>query len=124
LDFWNWPFEVTGQSCCGTIKPMDDFKPKPGTFLPFLEASQRDKSSGWPAPTSPLTLLEILARQVQQALPMADLQTLSGMEANRYRESLKRLRDTGYIAIEGEALAEVVRLTERGAEVARLAQPA
>jgi hypothetical protein len=22
---------------------MSDFKPRPGTFLPFLEASQRDK---------------------------------------------------------------------------------
>jgi hypothetical protein len=103
---------------------MSDFKPKPGAALPFLEYSQRLKSSESSKPSSPVTLLDILARQVQQVLPMADLQTLSGMEANQYRESLKRLRDAGYIAIEGEPLAEVVRLTDRGADVARLAQPA
>jgi DNA-binding MarR family transcriptional regulator len=55
---------------------------------------------------------------------MADLQTLSGIEPSRYRESLKSLRDAGYVAIEGDPLAEVVRLTERGAEVSRLARPA
>jgi predicted transcriptional regulator len=103
---------------------MSDFKPKPGAALPFLEYSQRRRSTGPPTPASPVTLLEILTRQVQQALPMTDLETLSGMEANQYRESLKRLRDAGYIAIEGDQLAEVVRLTDRGAEVARLAQPA
>jgi len=104
---------------------MSDFKPKPGAALPFLEYSQRlNKSSESSRPSSPVTLLDILARQVQQALPMADLQTLSGMESNQYRESLKRLRDADYIVIEGEPLAEVVRLTDRGADVARLAQPA
>jgi hypothetical protein len=55
---------------------------------------------------------------------MADLQTLSGIESGRYRESLKSLRDAGFVAIEGDPLAEVVRLTERGAEVSRLARPA
>jgi hypothetical protein len=30
----------------------------------------------------------------------------------------------GFVAIEGDPLAEVVRLTERGAEVSRLARPA
>ena len=103
---------------------MADFKPKPGTFLPYLEFSQREKSSPPSPPASPVTLLEILGRQVQQALPMPDLQTLSGMESNRYRESLKSLRDAGFVAIEGDPLAEVVRLTDRGAEVSRLARPA
>ena len=103
---------------------MADFKPKAGAALPFLEYSQRAKPSGLGTPASPVTLLEILARQVQRALPMADLQTLSGMGANQHQESLKRLRDAGYIAIEGDQLAEVVRLTERGADVAELARPA
>ena len=103
---------------------MADFKPKPGTFLPYLEFSQREQSSPSSPPVSPVTLLEILGRQVQQALPMADLQTLSGIESGRYRESLKSLRDAGFVAIEGDPLAEVVRLTERGAEVSRLARPA
>ncbi|MGA2147245.1 MAG: hypothetical protein ABSH49_20055 [Bryobacteraceae bacterium] len=103
---------------------MADFKSRPGTFLPYLESSQREKSPAPSSPASPVTLLEILGRQVQQALPMADLQTLSGIEPSRYRESLKSLRDAGYVAIEGDPLAEVVRLTERGAEVSRLARPA
>jgi hypothetical protein len=55
---------------------------------------------------------------------MDDLQKLSGMEAGRYRESLRSLRDAGYIAIDGDALAEIVRLTDRGAEVSQLARPA
>jgi hypothetical protein len=103
---------------------MSDFKPRPGTFLPFLEATQRDTRSTQSSPPSPLTLLEILGRQVQRALPMDDLQTLSGMEATRYRESLRSLRDTGYIAIDGDPLAEIVRLTDRGMEVSLLARPA
>jgi hypothetical protein len=103
---------------------MSDFKPRPGTFLPFLEATQRDTRSTQSSPPSPLTLLEILGRQVQRALPMDDLQTLSGMEATRYRESLRSLRDTGYIAIDGDPLAEIVRLTDRGIEVSLLARPA
>ena len=36
----------------------------------------------------------------------------------------RSLRGAGYIAIEGDPLAEVVRLTDRGAEVSRLARPA
>jgi hypothetical protein len=65
---------------------MSDFKPRPGTFLPFLESTQRDKPAGPSKPASPVTLLEILGRQLQQALPMDDLQQLSGMEAGRYRD--------------------------------------
>jgi predicted transcriptional regulator len=103
---------------------MADFKPKAGSFLPYLEFSQREKTGAPTGQASPVTLLEILGRQVQSALPIADLQTLSGMDANRYRESLKSLRDAGYVAIDGETLAEVVTLTDRGAEVSKLARPA
>lgn len=91
---------------------------KPGSFLPFLEYSQRERLS------APASLLDILARQIQQGLPIGDLQTLSRMEASRYREALKSLRDAGYIAIDGQALDEFVRLTDKGAEAARLARPA
>jgi hypothetical protein len=103
---------------------MSDFTPRPGTFLPYLEATQRDKPATRSAPASPVTLLEILGRQVQQALPMDDLRELSGMEASRYRESLRSLRDAGFIAIEGDPLSEIVKLTDRGAEVSRLARTA
>jgi hypothetical protein len=104
---------------------MSDFKPKLGSFAPYMEYMQRDRKAELsPRPVSPLTLLEILTRQVQQTLPMPDLQTLGGMEPARYREALKSLRDAGYISIEGPPLEEVVKLTELGAGVARLARPA
>jgi DNA-binding MarR family transcriptional regulator len=73
---------------------------------------------------SPLTLLEILARQAGPSLPLFDLQAQSGMDPSRYAEALKSLRDAGYITVEGEALEQVVRLTDRGADVVRLARPA
>jgi len=104
---------------------MADFKPRPGTFQPYLEESERRKSSSQPdAPASPLSLLGILARQAQQSLPLFDLQTLSQMPPARYAEVLKSLKDAGYISIEGDAPEQMVRLTGSGAEVVKLAQPA
>jgi hypothetical protein len=105
------------------MMPMADFKPKPGAALAYLEyANQRAAQQR--ANASPLTLLEILARQSRQALPVFDLQGQGGMEPSRYGEALKSLRDAGYIAIEGEAPEQVVRLTDAGAGVVRLARPA
>ena len=100
---------------------MQDFKPRPGTFLPYMEA---DKKYAKPTKASPLTLLEVLSRQTQRSLPMFDLQAQSGMEPARYGEALKSLLDGGYITIEGRALEEVLRLTVRGVELVRLARPA
>ena len=84
----------------------------------------RKESAPSASPGSPLALLEILARQVQQSLPMFDLQTLGQMAPSRYAEALKSLRDAGYIAIGGEAPEQMVRLTDSGAAVVRIAQPA
>jgi hypothetical protein len=110
---------------------MSGFKPRPGTFRPYLEYTNREK----PARASPITLLEILARQDRAAqycregwpsLPLFELQTLSGMEPSPYGEALKSLRDAGYIAIKGEAPEQVVRLSASGSAVvllARLAYP-
>lgn len=103
---------------------MADFKSRPGSFLPLLEASQRRESSAPSAPGSPLTLLGILARQSQKSLPVFDLQSLGGMDPSRYAEALKSLRDAAYIEIAGETPEQVVRLTDSGTEVVRLAQPA
>jgi hypothetical protein len=103
---------------------MGDFKPRPGTFLPLMEAEQRSRAATQSAPGSPLTLLEILARQAQQSLPMFDLQTLGGMQPSRYAEALKSLKSAGYIAIAGEAPEQMIQLTSSGAEVVRLARPA
>ena len=103
---------------------MMDFKPRPGTFLPYMEYTQRDRTPAQSAPASPLSLLEILARQSQQSLPIFDLQTLSGMKPSRYGEALKSLKNAGYIAIAGEAPEQVVKLTGSGTNVVQLAQPA
>jgi DNA-binding IclR family transcriptional regulator len=84
-----------------------------------MEAVNREKQQA-----SPLALLEILMRQAKQSLPIFDLQKQSGMEPSRYGEALKSLRDAGYIEVDGEALDQLVRLTDRGAEVVRLARPA
>jgi hypothetical protein len=103
---------------------MADFKPRPGTFQPFMEAAKREGLYEQPAKGSPLTLLEILIRQATRSLPIFDLQAQSGMEPSSYANALKSLRDAGYITVEGEGLEQVVRVTDRGAEMVRLAQPA
>jgi len=100
---------------------MSDFKPKPGSFLPYLQ-SQRGKSPAPSASATPLTLLEILVQQPQHALPMADLQARSGMPSDRFRESLSSLRDAEYITVEGDPLAAVVKLTGSGEKASRLAR--
>ena len=102
---------------------MEDFKPKPGAALPFLEAENK-RAEQQRANTSPLKLLEILARQSRKELPIFDLQGQSGMNPSRYAEALKNLQGAGFIAVEGEGLDQVVRLTGAGAEVTRLAKPA
>jgi DNA-binding MarR family transcriptional regulator len=101
---------------------MADFKPRPGTFRPYLEYEK--KLNEQRAKASPLTLLEILARQAAPSLAIFDLQAQSGLDPSRYSEALKSLRKAGYITVEGEALDQIVRLTDRGAEVVRLARPA
>jgi hypothetical protein len=107
-----------------TIKPMADFKSKPGSFLPLLEYSERKDRPVQPAQKSPLDLLGILARQAQQSLPLFDLQTLTSMDPSRYAEALKALKNSGYITIEGDAPEQMVRLTGSGSEVVRLGRPA
>ena len=89
-----------------------------------MQRGKRNLSTQPGSAPSPFTLLEILARQVQTSLPLPDLQTLSGMDSARYREALKTLRDKGYISIEGPALEEIVKLTDTGADIGRLARPA
>jgi DNA-binding transcriptional ArsR family regulator len=102
---------------------MSDFKPRPGTFQPYMEYANREKLAQ-PKPASPLTLMEILARQVQQSLPLFELQTQSGMQPSRYSEALKSLRNAGYIEFAGEGFEGVIRLTPSGAQVVQFAQPA
>jgi hypothetical protein len=51
---------------------MSDFKPRPGTFLPYMEYKR--KLDQQQPKASPLTLLEILARHTAQSLPIFNLQ--------------------------------------------------
>jgi DNA-binding MarR family transcriptional regulator len=100
---------------------MSDFKPRPGTFLPYLEF---EKQHAKPAKASPLTLLEILAQRNGQSLPLFDLQTQSRMDPSHYSEALKSLRDAGFVVFGGEGLQGSIRLTPSGAQVVRIAEPA
>ncbi len=102
---------------------MADFKPKPGAALPFLEAENR-RAEQRRQNASPLTLLEILARQAGRDLPLFDLQAQSGMEPSRYEEALLSLRNAGYIEFAGEGFEGVIRLTDSGSQVVKLAKPA
>jgi DNA-binding IclR family transcriptional regulator len=102
---------------------MSDFKPRPGTFLPYMEYRNREKLAQR-ALASPLTLLEILARQPQQSLSLFELQEQSDMDPSRYGDALKSLRNAGYIEFVGEGFEGVVQLTPGGAQVVQLARPA
>ena len=120
-------------------------KPNPGSFTPFLEAWAAASAPSMPespavlspAATpaasagaaalppwtgSPIAIIEILARQPQLTLPLSDLQSLSGMDATRYRDALKSLRARDYVVVDGPPLDEVIRLTPKGAEAASLAR--
>ncbi len=76
------------------------------------------------APVSPITVLEILSRQPQRAMAMADLEKLSGMESPRFRSVLKSLLDLAYVTVQGPLLDAAVTLTDKGAEAPALARPA
>jgi hypothetical protein len=106
---------------------------KPGSFTPSLEYANSNVPStnpAWaPAATAPnapqpthMTILEILARQVRRSLPIWDLQSLSGINATRFRDALKSLRALDYVAIDGDSLEEVIRLTDKGVEAASIAR--
>jgi DNA-binding IclR family transcriptional regulator len=89
-----------------------------------MEAAKREGLYDQRAKASPLTLLEILTRQPARSLPLFDLQAQSGMEPAQYGESLKSLLAAGFIEIEGAVPEQTIRLTDRGADIVRLAQPA
>jgi hypothetical protein len=81
---------------------MSDFKPNTGSFTAYLEYMQRGKTESAAIPAvSPIALLEVLARQPQRAMAMADLEKLTGMDSGRFRDALKSLMDTGYVTVEG-----------------------
>jgi len=103
---------------------MSEFTPRLGSFTAYLESTQKGKSEAAAAPVSPITVLEILSRQPQRAMAMADLEKLSGMDSTRFRTVLKSLMDLAYVTVQGPALDAAVTLTDKGAEAAVLARPA
>jgi hypothetical protein len=106
---------------------MSDFKPRPGTFRPFLEYTNKEYANlekTAPAHPSPLTLLDILSRAPERSLPVFDLQTRSRMEPSSYGESLKSLRNAGYIVIEGDVPDQTITLTESGSVASQFARSA
>ena len=44
------------------------------------------------------------------------------MDSVRFRETLRSLRSLDYVAVDGDSLYEVVRLTDKGADAASLAR--
>ena len=103
---------------------MSDDTPRLGSFTAYLESTQGGKSETAEAPVSPITVLEILSRQPQRAMGMADLKQLSDMDSMRFRGVLKKFRDLDYITVQGPPLDAAVTLTNTGAEAAILARPA
>ena len=103
---------------------MSEFTPRLGSFTAYLESARKRKSDATPPAVTPISVLEILSRQPQRAMAMADLETLSGMDSTRFRNVLKSLVDLAYVTVEGPPLEAAVALTDKGAEAAVLARPA
>jgi len=96
---------------------------KADSFTAYLEAKQRLQPAA-PAATgaTPLSLLFKLADVGQ--MPLADLQTATGMAFGEFAAALKYLGDSGYLTVSGAPGHEAARLTPLGEEVSRLARPA
>lgn len=97
---------------------------KPGSFSAYLEYAQRDRNErNVPSPAaSPLSLLRlIIDADPEKGVPLAELAERSGLSASTFREALAKLRDQGFLTVEGPTLEERVKCTAKGAEVAKLA---
>ncbi|MGO8819412.1 MAG: hypothetical protein ACLQVG_32670 [Terriglobia bacterium] len=95
----------------------------PNSFTAYLEAKQRLQPSGPAAAGStPLSLLFKLAEAGQ--MPLADLQSASGMAFGEFATALKSLGDSGYLTVSGAPGHEAAKLTALGEDVSRLAHPA
>lgn len=96
---------------------------KADSFTAYLEAKQRLKPSGPAAPgTTPLSVLFKLAEAGQ--MPLADLQTTSGMPFGAFAAAVADLSNSGYLTVSGEPGHEVAKITPLGENVWRLARPA
>jgi hypothetical protein len=95
---------------------------KADSFSAFLEARQKSRAS---APTSggtALSLLNTLAVADQQQMAVQELMSASSMTLTDFADSLKSLKESGYVTLSGAAGAEVAKLTPLGQDVTRLSR--
>ena len=100
---------------------------KADSFTAYLEEKQRLERARRPAPAAGGTALSLLGALIaapDQRMPLAELQTTSGMTFADFAEAIKRLQASGYLTLGGEPGSETAELTRLGEDVARLARPA
>lgn len=90
---------------------------KAGSFSAYLAYTQsnREETQG-----GPLQILRLLGKPANQIMELDQLASRSGLSAVDFRESLKSLVDSKFVELSGPALSEVVKLTDKGADVAKL----
>ncbi len=96
---------------------------KADSFSAYLEAKQKSAQSQKPAAVAggtALSVLAVLSKAPQTAMGIRDLQEASGMSFLEFSQALKRLQDSGYVEISGEAGQEQAALTRLGLDVASL----
>ncbi len=93
---------------------------KAGSFSAYLAYAQRGASEAPSPATTPASLLVILNRLPAEGTSMSQLAELSGMSAVAFHEALKKLQDSGFVAITGQPLSELVQLTQKGLDAASL----
>lgn len=95
---------------------------KADSFSAFLEARQKNRSSAPATGGTSLSLLNTLAGANQQQMAVNDLMASSGMTLTDFADSLKSLKESGYLTLSGAAGAEVAKLTTLGQDVTRLSR--
>jgi hypothetical protein len=96
--------------------------PNADSFTAYLEAKQRLKPSPPPATgATPLSLLFKLEESGQ--MPLAELQSASGMAFGEFASAVSDLGKSGYLEVSGDPGHEVAKLTSLGENVASLARP-
>ncbi len=95
---------------------------KADSFTAFLEAKQRLQPAAAAATgATPLSLLFKLAEA--GPMPLAELQSASGMAFTDFAAAVKNLSNSGYLDISGAPGTEVAKLTPLGENVSRLGRP-
>lgn len=93
------------------------------TYLEEMQRWERQKKQRPAQGGTALSLLGVLAQR-GESMPLTDLQAASDMTFTDFAESVRRLKDSGYITINGAPGSESAELTKLGAEIGSLARPA